>query len=91
MRARLPDHTGFVERDGVRVAYEVHGDGERTILLVPPSPITHSRSWKGQVHYLARHFRVVTMDGRGNGLSDRPQTAGAYLPDEMVGDITAVI
>jgi pimeloyl-ACP methyl ester carboxylesterase/predicted glycosyltransferase len=91
MRARLPDYAGFVERDGVRIAYEVHGDGAQTILLVPPSPITHSRSWKAQVHYLARHFRVVTMDGRGNGLSDRPQTTGAYLPSEMVADITAVI
>ncbi|HJQ96515.1 MAG TPA: alpha/beta fold hydrolase [Acidimicrobiia bacterium] len=91
MRARLPDQAGFLERDGVRVAYEVHGEGERTILFVPPSPITHSRSWKGQVHYLSRHFRVVTMDGRGNGLSDRPRAAGAYLPTEIADDIAAVI
>ncbi len=91
MRARPPDHSGYVERDGVRVAYEVHGEGERTILLVPPSPISHSRCWKGQVHHLARHFRVVTMDGRGNGLSDRPRTDGAHLPTESSADIIAVL
>ena len=28
-RARYPDRDGFVERDGVRVFYEVYGDGER--------------------------------------------------------------
>jgi pimeloyl-ACP methyl ester carboxylesterase/UDP:flavonoid glycosyltransferase YjiC (YdhE family) len=47
-------------------------------VLLPPSPITHSRIWKAQVHYLARHFRVVTYDGRGNGLSDSPDPDGPW-------------
>ncbi len=91
MRASTPDREGFVDRDGVRVSYEVHGVGETTVLLVPPSPITHSRSWKGQVHHLARHYRVVTFDGRGNGRSDRPHHLGAYLPGEIVGDMVAIL
>ena len=33
-----------------------------TILLLPPWAIVYSRFWKGQVPYLARHFRVVTFD-----------------------------
>ena len=41
-------------------------------MLLPPTPISHSRIWKAQVHYLARHFRVVAYDGRGNGNSDSP-------------------
>jgi len=36
MRARYPDATGHVVRDGVRLGYEVFGAGEPTVLLLPP-------------------------------------------------------
>ena len=47
-RARYPDASGFVERDGVRVFWERYGDGEPTILLMPTWEIVHSRSWRCQ-------------------------------------------
>ena len=56
----------------MRVHYEVYGTGASTILLLPTWSIVHSRHWKMQIAYLARHCRVVAFDGRGNGLSDRP-------------------
>ncbi len=58
---------------------DVYGSGEPTIVLLPSTPIVHSRQWKGQVPYLSRHYRVVAFDGRGNGRSDRP-TDPAALP-----------
>jgi pimeloyl-ACP methyl ester carboxylesterase len=91
MRARLPDADGFVERDGVRVFYEVFGDGDPTILLMPAWSITHSRIWKMQVPFLARHYRVITFDGRGNGRSDRPSGADSYLSAEYAADALAVM
>ena len=91
MRARLPDADGFVERDGVRVFYEVFGDGDPTILLMPAWSITHSRTWKMQVPFLARHYRVITFDGRGNGRSDRPPGADRYLSAEYAADALAVM
>jgi pimeloyl-ACP methyl ester carboxylesterase/predicted glycosyltransferase len=90
-RARYPDDEGYVERDGVRVFYEVYGEGEPTILLLPTWSIIHSRSWKMQIPYLARHFRVLTFDGRGNGKSDRPSEPGAYVEQEYADDALAVL
>jgi pimeloyl-ACP methyl ester carboxylesterase len=78
MRAREPDVSGFVDCDGVEIHYEVHGDGGPTILLLPTWLIIHSRFWKLQIPYLARHFRVVTYDSPGNGLSDRPLEPEAH-------------
>jgi pimeloyl-ACP methyl ester carboxylesterase/predicted glycosyltransferase len=90
-RARVPDEQGVAERDGVHIHWESYGEGETTILLLPPWSIIHSRAWKGQVPYLARHFRVVTFDGRGNGRSDRPPNASAYAAREFVADAIAVL
>jgi pimeloyl-ACP methyl ester carboxylesterase/predicted glycosyltransferase len=91
-RARYPDVEGHVERDGVRVFYEVYGQDHRTsVVLLPTWSIITGRHWKAQIPYLARHFRVVTLDGRGNGRSDRPAGAAAYADDEFARDTLAVM
>src|SRR5438309_8701872 len=85
-RARHPDRTGFVQRDGVRVFWETYGNTGPAVVLLPTWSIVHSRYWKGQIPYLSRHCRVVTFDGRGNGRSDRPRGAHAYAIDAFVAD-----
>jgi pimeloyl-ACP methyl ester carboxylesterase/predicted glycosyltransferase len=90
-RALAPNESAFAEVGGVRIAYEVFGEGEQTILLLPPWAIIHSRFWKLQVAYLARHFRVVTFDARGNGRSDRPQSADEYGQRVTARDALAVL
>jgi pimeloyl-ACP methyl ester carboxylesterase len=91
MRARYPDECGYVQRDGVRVYYEAYGTGEPAILFLPTWEIVHSRAWKFQIPYFARHGRVVTFDRRGNGRSDRPLDVGAYDRRAAVGDALAVL
>ena len=75
----------------MRVFYEVYGEGPDTICLLPPWAITHSRGWKAQIPYLARHFRVIAIDPRGNGRSDRPRHAAAYSRAAHVADVLAVL
>src|SRR5919108_2378587 len=91
MRACQPSRDGYVERDGVKVHYEVFGAGDPTILLLPTWSIIHSRHWKLQVPDLARRHRVVTFDGRGNGRSDRPAGPDAYRIAEFTADALAVM
>jgi pimeloyl-ACP methyl ester carboxylesterase/predicted glycosyltransferase len=86
-----PDTRGRVERGGVQIAYEVFGSGARTILLLPSWQIVDRRHWKGQVHHLARHFRVIRFDARGGGRSGRPDDAAAYAISEIVDDAIAVL
>jgi pimeloyl-ACP methyl ester carboxylesterase len=90
-RAQYPDEEGYVERDGVRIFYEVYGRGAPTVLLLPTWSIMHSRHWKCQIPYLARHFRVVAFDGRGSGKSDRPTAPSAYTEREYAHDALAVL
>src|SRR5689334_9273940 len=91
-RAREPDESGFARsRDGLRLFWEVHGDGAPSIVLLPPCPISHSRIWKAQVHPLARRHRVVAYDGRGNGRSDHPDPSGPWVYRWYVEDLETIM
>ena len=91
MRARDPDLTGHALRGGVRLYWESFGEGKETILFMPTWSVIHSRFWKAQIPYFARHYRVITFDGRGNGRSDRPEGADSYRHGEYVEDALAIL
>jgi pimeloyl-ACP methyl ester carboxylesterase len=91
-RARYPDAEGWVhDEHGVRVFYEVHGESPDVVCLLPPWPLMNLRFWRAQIPYLARHFRVLAIDPRGNGRSDRPPHASAYSRSAHVADVIAVL
>ena len=90
-RACYPDEEGFIERDGVRVFWESYGEGPTTILFLPTWTLIHSRAWKAQIPYFARHFRVLCFDPRGNGRSDRPRDRAAYDESEFAQDAIDVM
>ncbi len=90
-RARYPDQEGFIERDGVPIFWELYGEGDTTVLMVPTWSIIHSRCWKGQIPYLAQHYRVLVVEGRGNGKSGRPTDPEAYAETEFAADLLAVL
>ena len=78
-----------LDRDGVRLHYEVNGDG-------PPVLLTHGysatcRMWDGQVQALKDRYRVITWDMRGHGESDYPDDPAAYSEAATVEDMSAIL
>jgi pimeloyl-ACP methyl ester carboxylesterase len=84
-------HEGVVDRGGIQIHYQVFGQGEQTILLLPTWSIVHSDFWRRQVPHFARTYSVVVFDGRGNGASDRPTDSAAYADDLFADDALAVM
>lgn len=91
-RAVAPVESGDATSvDGLRLGWEVYGGGSTTIVLLPANPISNSRLWKAQLHYLARHHRVVAYDGRGNGNADAPDPSGEWLGWWYASDCLSVM
>ena len=86
-----PVREGFVERDGVRSWYAQFGDSGPWLAFAPIFQIANAHALKGVVPYLSQHFRVVVMDLRGNGRSDRPTSPEAYSFDHYFADFVAVL
>ncbi|HZT64679.1 MAG TPA: alpha/beta fold hydrolase [Acidimicrobiales bacterium] len=86
--ADIPRRTGFVERDGERIYYEVVGDGGVPLVLSHGAGGNHA-VWYQQVAPFAADRAVVTWDHRGFGRST--DTAGRSGPDVAVGDLLAVL
>ena len=79
-RSPLPDDRGLRASATACASYcEVYGGGRaRRSCCCRPGRSSTRALWKAQVPYLARHFRVVTFDGRGNGRSGPARGAAAY-------------
>lgn len=74
----------------VRISYELIGQGRPLMLLHGWSC---DRSWwtdPGYVDALSPHFRLIIVDLRGHGMSDKPHEPAAYRADALVGDALAV-
>lgn len=77
----------FVENNGVKLAYYVYGEGEPTIFLLAWT--STAELWIPQVTYFSQKHKVVTVDMRGTGESDKPLEQ--YTLDMYVDDLKAVI
>jgi pimeloyl-ACP methyl ester carboxylesterase/predicted glycosyltransferase len=91
MRAKGPVEEGFVGREGVKIHFEIFGDGAETMVFVPSWAIVHSRLYKAQIPYFSDRFRCIAYDPRGNGRSDRPERVESYRLDEYVADLVAIL
>jgi pimeloyl-ACP methyl ester carboxylesterase len=77
----------YADSSGVRLAYEVRGDGEPLVFI---HGLGYDRfGWGPLPDLLAKDFRVVVFDNRGVGDSDVPE--GPYAVSQMAADVTAVL
>jgi len=74
----------FAEINGIKICYEVKGEGEPLILVHGFG--ADKEVWIAQFEPLAKHFKVIRFDNRGAGKSDRPDEPYTM---EMFADDTA--
>jgi pimeloyl-ACP methyl ester carboxylesterase len=80
-----------VSNNGVAISYDVSGQGRPLLLL---HGWCCDRSWwtePGYVEALRSDHRLVNVDIRGHGASDKPHQAAAYRADALIGDVIAVV
>jgi len=71
------------ERDGVKLAYVDTGGGDPPLLFIHGWCCNHSY-WRDQIPQFAKRHRVVAVDLRGHGQSDKPDqdyTIGGFVDD----------
>ena len=79
--------------DGTRIAYETAGEG-RPIVLVHGFASEHVQNWKGPLWFEAltrAGHRVIALDCRGHGQSDKLYEPARYTNDLMAADVIAVM
>ena len=81
----------YVDNSGVKIHYHVEGDG-------PPLVIQHGltsslQNWYdyGLVEELKKDYRLILVDARGHGKSDKPHDPESYDLKLRVSDILAVM
>src|SRR5262249_32176001 len=77
---------------GVRICFEDLGSGQPIVLLhgFTGSVVRHWRQ-SGWLDYLAQTHRVVAVDQRAHGDSDKPEAQDAYSVEILAGDVLAVL
>jgi pimeloyl-ACP methyl ester carboxylesterase len=78
-----------INRDGVKIYYEVHGSGPA--LLLTHGYSSTSAMWQGQVAALSKHHKLVLWDMRGHGQSDYPEDLKAYSEALTIADMAALL
>lgn len=90
---RFPVNSGYYTSfDSTKIYYEVSGKGKPVLLV--HGFIVNSNSWKNAAIYkdlLKDGYKVILLDMRGNGQSDKPHNEEAYAHDAEAKDITGLM
>ncbi len=77
----------YIRSGDIQLWYETFGDGEPLLMLMGLGGTI--QAWGLQIPTLSAHYRLICLDNRGVGRSDKPQ--GPYTIAEMAEDALAVL
>ncbi len=83
----------YAENEGVRIYFETEGTQGAPAIVMHHGFLADLESWRerGFVDLLRDRFRVILMDSRGHGRSDKPRDAEAYDHRTRVMDVVSVL
>ncbi len=81
----------FASNGDVRIHYRVEGTGRPLVLLHGAGGSCESWRGSGWSAGLQDHYRLIMIDARGHGMSDKPHVPEAYRMELVVGDVMAVL
>ena len=73
------------------IHYHVEGQGLPVVMLHGWSDSLVDWYANGYVDSLKTNFQLILIDARGHGFSDKPQVSEAYVMDNLVADVIAVL
>ena len=77
----------FADIDGIRICYQIHGNGYPVVLIHGFG--SKKESFMAQIPALSQEFKTISFDNRGSGKSERPDTA--YNMEMFVDDIKGLM
>src|SRR4030095_2452460 len=78
-----------LDRHGVKVHYEIYGEG--SVILLTHGYSATSEMWHGQIASLSHRHKLIVWDMRGHGQTDYPQDPSEYSEEKTVEDMTALL
>ena len=82
-----PSKAGYVDVGGFNMYYEIHGEGEPLVLI--PGAGDNTSQLKHTISAFSRNLRVIAVDNRGAGKSDKPDIP--YTIDMMADDLAGLL
>jgi pimeloyl-ACP methyl ester carboxylesterase len=81
----------YADNGSVRIHYQVEGEGPALVLQHGFTESVVDWYEAGYVEALRPDYRIILIDARGHGASDKPHDPDAYVLKQRVADVVAVL
>jgi pimeloyl-ACP methyl ester carboxylesterase len=81
----------YADNAGVRIHYQVEGEGPALVLQHGFTESLVDWYESGYVEALRPDYRLILIDARGHGASDKPHDPDAYVLNQRAADVVAVL